>query len=271
MFTIDSSRPVLLVDFSYFICYRYYALMAWYKLSETPLETTDMLKRFVRLSESHLKKWCKKHVTDADTQILLIRDCPRNQVWRRNLDSSYKGNRDERDDHIPTEIFQSVENILLPLLRSKHNYQDVQIEQTEADDIIAWIHRHMNPTTPITVMTNDTDFLQLADDRTQLINMKAECLLRRSLGFGSTTDLLYKILIGDPSDNISRILSNKEANQLALEGADLPRTQFIEILKDKGIHDRFVSNEQLIDMRLIPPYVQDAITRTIRIKSENTD
>jgi 5'-3' exonuclease len=59
------------------------------------------------------------------------------------------------------------------------------------------------------VITSDNDYLQLLDDNTEIFDLKYKDLRTKSLG-DSGKDILIKVLGGDPSDNIPKILSKKK-------------------------------------------------------------
>jgi 5'-3' exonuclease len=254
---IDPESPVLLIDLSYVVFHRYYALLCWYKKSETTMDMEDMVARFSRLFKTNFLKLCtqcKIHPKHA----VFVGDCPRAHIWRMRLLETYKSNRDNRP-RIPTEIFECVYSTILSSLQRDHGARYVMIEEAEADDIIGWIHRQL-PNTSKTIITNDNDYLQLADDKTLLLNLQRKNIAERGTG-DAREDLTRKILAGDPSDNIAGVVSVKRAATLAA----MPYEEMLHILEQEAKLEVYRANERLIDMRMIPSDVEAAIGVKVKI------
>jgi 5'-3' exonuclease len=133
------------------------------------------------------------------------------------------------------------------------------IEEAEADDIIGWIHRQL-PNTSKTIITNDNDYLQLADDKTLLLNLQRKNIAERGTG-DAREDLTRKILAGDPSDNIAGVVSVKRAATLAAMSYE----EMLHTLEQEGKLEDYRANERLIDMRMIPSDVEAAIGVKVKI------
>ena len=254
----EDAGPVMLMDLSYYIFYRYYALLAWYRKSDTALDDDEgFLRRFERLFVSSLMKLCKG-LGIPPGRMYMVGDCPRWRIWRMDLLTTYKSNRENRQKVKPG-VFELVYTKILPGLREKHGTQFLCVDGAEADDVIGWIHRH-SPNVDKTIITNDHDYLQLKDDRTRILNMHMVDICRKGTGC-PRKDLQMKILTGDVSDNIAAVMSKKRASVYVA----MPFEEMIKQLREDGYMDRYRENERLVDMRLIPENIHEAIRVRVSI------
>ena len=99
------SQSFLLIDGSYFIFYRYYALINWFKLARKeqilnkenpPIENMEFLEKFKKTFNDKMIE-IKKKLKIENPIIIVGRDCPRATIWRMKYLSSYKGNREYSD------------------------------------------------------------------------------------------------------------------------------------------------------------------------------
>lgn len=141
------------------------------------------------------------------SQFIFAMDCPRKNIWRQKLFNKYKANRDETYKKTKWKgggIFRHTIRELLPKFVKENNITMLSEKCLESDDIIALTHRFIRkeyPNKQIIIITNDYDLLQLLDGKTSMINLKGVDLQTKTLG-DQRTDLLMKVLCGDPSDNI---------------------------------------------------------------------
>jgi len=122
-----------------------------------------------------------------------------------NVDSNYKGNRPTDPDvsfhRQKSEIFEIVKTIL-GVKYAKH-------PERECDDVIGHIATKVHPDDDILIVSSDTDFIQLLNDRDprariQLYNpIKKEKVLPYDSTLGDYVS--YKSLVGDPTDNVPGI------------------------------------------------------------------
>ena len=95
------AQNFLLIDGSYFVFFRYYALLNWFKLSKKdqiidkdnpPWENKEFVEKFKKTFVSKVAEIKQK--LKIDNPITLIgKDCPRENIWRMKYLSSYKANR----------------------------------------------------------------------------------------------------------------------------------------------------------------------------------
>lgn len=237
----------ILIDASYFIFYRYFALKTWWNFakqegeSDIPTENERFNEKF--RSTFNLREIKKRF---GDGKVVIGKDCPKNEIWRNEYISNYKAGRPKNDDI--KDIFKMVfdENLFdcHVVLSAPH---------LEADDCIAIATRHIRNTLPdedIVIVTSDMDYLQLADEKTTIVNLKFQKLTESKQSFNDPQkDLFCKIVAGDKSDNIPSVFprcglktaakyyDNQEAFQKKLVG------------ESKTLFER---NKRIIDFNEIP-------------------
>ena len=88
----------ILIDGSYYIFYRYYALMMWWKNAhkdepiDEPIEKKEFVEKYLHTFSTKINDLIKK-LKIIDPSILYFKDCPREQIWRNKYISKYKGTR----------------------------------------------------------------------------------------------------------------------------------------------------------------------------------
>ena len=90
------------IDASYFIFYRFYALVQWWKVAKkeeplgVPIETPEFVEKFRSTFIEKVKeipKKCGVNPKKVKVNMYAARDCPRADIWRNELFPDYKGNR----------------------------------------------------------------------------------------------------------------------------------------------------------------------------------
>lgn len=263
---IDIESPILVIDTSYFIFYRYYATVTWYNLKnetkikdvETALQTPEFMEKYDSLFDSTIVKLKKKYKAN----IIMAKDAPRHNIWRFDHYENYKKDRDATQQDNIGLIFEHTFKNIIPNILSKYNINILGHPRLEADDIAYIIHktiRDKTKTTQIIFITNDNDYIQLHDDNTLIVNMQDIDLIHRIIkkGYSPETYLQQKIIMGDKSDCIYQIqekIGPKRAEKLAKDKGAL-NTLLSNCSKTKENYER---NALLIDMSKIPEeYIQD--------------
>ena len=214
---VNLSKPLLFIDNSYLIFYKFYATIQWFKASKQKtdipsdynwIDDTIFMNKFKKLFLPAVDKIVKKQKLDIPyCNYIFAKDCSRKDIWRTKSYQEYKIQREEvykSNDWKGGPIFSYVNKTLLPELQSKHKFHIVKHPHLEADDIVACFTRHIQKTLPeqkIYIITSDHDYLQLINDNTTIINLKNKILNEKSCG-NPKHDLLIKIICGDGSDNI---------------------------------------------------------------------
>ena len=124
----------------------------------------------------------------------------------------------------------------------------------EADDCLALTAKHLykqNDENVITIITSDHDYIQLSNDRINLINLKYKSLLEsKSYSGDPKRDLFYKIVLGDKSDNILPVFT--KCGKKTVEKCYDNEEFFLSKLKQEDKEDIFEINKKLICFDLIP-------------------
>lgn len=216
------------------------------------------------------------------SNIIFAIDCPRSEIWRRSIFPEYKLTRDTADRskdkfNIGT-VFAFAYNHIIPKYCSETGAKIISSTGAESDDIIAVLSKWLiakDSNNYVIILSNDRDMLQLHNDRISIIandntfrDPKQD--LMHLTGLETLDDeitaedfLLFKIIVGDKSDNIPSIkrrLGPKKALALIL---DKSREKLKDLLQDSVIKNSFKRNKKLISMNLIPKEVTNLILENI--------
>ena len=249
----------ILIDASYFIFYRVYALHIWWKNARpheelvNPYTNDEFVEKFRTTFTSKISE-IKKKLKLKNTKIIVGKDCPQQQIWRMALHPSYKGGRNEEKNKQANiaSFFQLVNNE--QLFEKSGVDLIVQLDKLEADDCLALTAKYLYNEyleSQIYIITSDHDYIQLSNDRIHLYNLKYKSLLDSKTYSGDPKrELFYKIVLGDKSDNIPSIF-NKCGKKTVEKCFD-----DINFFKEKLIKENklleYERNNQLINFECIP-------------------
>jgi len=252
----------ILIDTSYWIFYRYYAIIQWWKHAkpEEKLETDtdlsineefkDKFKKTFIESIKLLKKK-QKFAKNEEFKIIAACDCSRKDIWRNALYENYK---ETRGNFVGSEFFNIVYENDNELLKKAGVNHILKHAKMEGDDIIAVTKkmiREKYENANIYIIANDYDYLQLLDDNTKIINFKNKNLLDNKKIFKeSDKNLFYKIVLGDKSDNIKPIFKKCGKKKVGKYYED--RELFEKALKKENVMELFELNKKLISFTEIP-------------------
>ena len=250
----------LLVDISYVIFYRYFALLQWWKLAkkdtplpEDPYTCSEFVEKFEKMMLESLitiKKKLKIHKEPC--KVFAARDCPRTEIWRNKYYSSYKEERYKDDSFMGGSFFKHVYyNDLL----KKAGFENIlKFPNLEGDDIAAILKfkiREKYPNEKIYIITNDHDYLQLMDANTEIINLKYKNLRDNKKVFPEADkNLFYKIVLGDKSDCISPVF--KKCGLKTVEKYYENEELFKEALNKENVLEKYNLNKKLVSFSEIP-------------------
>jgi 5'-3' exonuclease len=250
---LNNSKPIILIDQSYYVFNRYYATNSWFNRRNIEIidfenieNNTEFIMAFFRHFESDINKIIKKYKT-IKTNIIFCCDCSRSDIWRNKIYEDYKSNR------IKKQNFNSIMFNLFKNYISNNNYNYCECDNLEADDITYIIQNRIkkefnNPS--IIIITNDNDYLQMYDKNTIIINMQFKDISLR-IKNDPKVELEFKIIYGDKSDNIPKIqigLNKENAFKLALMD-NIDRNKY---LLDNNIIENYKLNKKLVDFTEIP-------------------
>jgi 5'-3' exonuclease len=254
MFEIKITKePIILFDCSYYIFYRYFATKRWISFQKNN-ENIDFLLSFERHLENDLIKLCKKFKT-IKSNIYFGVDCYRNTIWRNEYLKSYKQQRIDNPE-FNREIF----NYFKTIIKDKYNLKLINCDNLEADDVIAIIHKEITNKINTIIITNDSDYVQLKNDRTTIINMQLKDI---TLKHNLKNYTIYKALIGDKSDNIKRV--GKINKVIAEKIIQKPINEIYEWLESNKLLNEYNNNIRLIDFNYIPTELINNLLSKINI------
>ena len=278
-----SESPTILIDGSYFIFYRFYALVTWWKNAKPeqdikePAENEEFCKKFIELFPKKLKE-IKKRLKMPNAEIIVAKDCSRKKIWRNyyfqllNLEdkaliekclsqeynefkkfmdsndktkSEYKSGRNIKYDC--SKFFElSYKNELF----LKEANKIIEYNELEADDCIA-LYRKFYPNKNIIIIANDHDYLQLLDDSCKLFNLKFKEITTED----KKISLELKCILGDKSDNIKGLFKRcgKKTALKLIEDQEL----FKKRCKNENKEVDYLLNKRLIDFNQIPTSLKE--------------
>ena len=269
----------ILIDTSYLIFYRYFALVRWWKFAMpdtelgNPAENPIFCEKFERAMldcVANIKRDLKKHgliprdkkskkqnIKSEDTvmeecTIIACRDCPRLQIWRNDLYGDYKSTRDKDDGFMGGPFFKKV--YTEDLLEKAGCHHILHRDCLEADDIVAITANYLKRTEPnrkIIIIANDADYLQLWSENCEIVNLKMDILNNGKNSYQCPQkNLFMKIILGDKSDNIFPVFSrcSKKICEELYENPDL----LADKLHREDAYERLLINKIIIDFTEIP-------------------
>ena len=290
--SVQTPTPTFIfIDGSYFIFYRFYSVMNWWKLANpgptvygelsnpppTPTEfeiTDDFIEKYtktfiekvqeipskIHLLESNIDVKSKKKMqmqTEPLPIIYIGRDCKRENIWRNKHIDAYKSTRNNKNADSVGKFFTITYNEELFL---KGGAQKIlEYPQLEADDCIALSVKHLlnkHENCKIYIITSDKDYLQLVEPRVKIYNMTYKNIAEEKSSFGDPKkDLFCKIVMGDSSDNISSVFK-KCGPKTALKCYNEPE-YFNNKLKKENAYEKYELNRLLVDFNSIPLNLQE--------------
>ncbi|AII17154.1 putative ribonuclease H [Aureococcus anophagefferens virus] len=248
---------ILFIDTGYFCFYRYHACKRWFSFQDerdqvNSWQNEEIFRNcLMKQVEKNLKKYSKNK-----SKVYIALEAMDGDNWRKNICSDYKANRTKNEDIF--EFMKYVYDYFRKISVDNDLYEILQIPCHEADDCIALKCRELlnaNSNEEITILTSDTDFLQLVenDNNVKLMNATEKFIDKPIVG---QLYLKHKIIEGDKSDNIKPIFSGK--------GKTKNIQAVIEKIKDITLNDvneshfntiedfnKFQINRKLIDFAMI--------------------
>ena len=217
---MSTNNNYVLIDGSYYMFYRYYALNVWWKLAKEKEEKEKEEKEKEEEEKEKAINECPEFVEkfnttfvskiqDIDKNLKLTKsikyvgkDCRRKDIWRTALFPEYKANRGESNS-LPMFVYELADNLFLKAgIKQLLSYPTL-----EADDCIALFAKHLYQSEPdahIWIIASDMDYLQITNDRIHLYDLKFKNICEKSSG-DPLQDLFCKIVAGDKSDNIPSV------------------------------------------------------------------
>jgi 5'-3' exonuclease len=261
----------ILIDGSYFVFYRVFALQIWWKNAKphddltNPYENEEFLEKFESTFKSKIIE-IKKKLKMQNALIIVGKDCPQEKIWRKSLYPQYKHGRNVEKNNAANigKFFQhTYEQKLFERSGASHI---LEMDNMEADDCLALTAKYLqekNKNNKITIITSDHDYIQLANENIQLINLKFKSLLESKAYSGEPEkDLFFKIIMGDKSDNILPVF--KKCGKVTAEKYYNDNVLFMDKLAKENAHDKYKLNKTLVDFNEIPNNLKDLFYNYIK-------
>lgn len=247
-------KNFILIDGSYFIFFRYHALVQWWKVSKQ--EPTENFQECLEFIEKFKKTFVEK-VYEIETRLkikdpiyIVGKDCPREMIWRNKSFDSYKSSR--ATTPFIKEFFKMVYN---EGLFASDKCTIVSYPSLEADDCIALTVKKIKELysdAMIYIITSDMDYLQLISENIKIYNLKFTQLTDSKNSTGDPSkDLFCKIVMGDKSDNIKGIFL-KCGIKTAIKCFEDPVYFEKKLNENPGSREKYENNKKLIDFNFIP-------------------
>ena len=252
------TKHYLLIDGSYYVFYRFYAISRWMSVAKKeeditkPIENKIFVEKFEKTFVSKIKDFIKHFKLPEDTVKIVAKDCHRTNIWRMNIYSEYKANRTTDDEFEGGPFFKMAYD---KLYKESGIDKIVSHPKLEADDCISILTKKLinhDENNIITILTSDTDYIQIKKhdpERINIYNLKYK-EVKDKLEKWDENDpekcLFYKLLKGDTSDNIPHVikpLTKKKFYNLW----DMRGKKLIEEFKKKKCFIEYSRNMNLID------------------------
>lgn len=204
------------------------------------------------------------------------------KYWRRDLFPYYKAGRKKDREASPFDwnmIFETL-NKVRDEIRENFPYRVIQVEKTEADDIIGTLCHEYGvelknaDTEKILILSSDKDFQQLQ----KFVNVEQFSPMAKKFIRNTEPDKFLKehIIKGDRSDGIPNFLSGDDC--FVTESRQKPVTekklntwmdQEPEDFCDENMLRNYRRNEMLIDLSKIPEEYKQKILDTYKNAKQN--
>ena len=257
----NDTKNYILIDGSYFIFYRYYALIQWWNVSkqEPVLDNPCDNERFIELYKTTFIK--KIHEISKKLKIsnpiyIVGKDCPREKIWRHSFIEHYKETR--KSDNYAGFFFKlTYEENLFEKAGVNHV---VSYPELEADDCIALTCKYISnvynqDSYNIYIIANDMDYIQLLSHNIYIYNLKYKLITNINTQDEANKYLFCKILMGDKSDNIPSIFP-KCGIKTAIKCYE-DKKYFENKLENIDTRQLYERNRKIIDFNHIPQYLVD--------------
>ena len=163
----------------------------------------------------------------------------------RKEDSTYKANRPSKEN---TTLYEQCD--IIEELVSHLGIRNIHPNIMEADDIMAWIAHAQSNDERVVIATFDKDMLQLVNYNIEYFNLRSKELVtidnfEEINGVKRTRFLLYKMILGDRSDNILGLKGYGKVKAKRLAESETP---FDGLTQDQL--RTLINNKKLMDLRV---------------------
>ena len=185
------------------------------------------------------------------------------EYWRKNSFPQYKANRKKqrKSSSVDWSEFYGIMNVIQDEVIKTFPYKNLQINDAEADDIIAIISKHNHNNEKILIVSSDKDFQQL--QRYENVYQYSPIIKDFLICEDPENFLLEHIIKGDSSDGIPNILSDDdvfvEENKRQKPCGKKKINTIKGELSEWTNSNNWNRNQRMIDMNMIPEEVENSI------------
>lgn len=193
--------------------------------------------------------------------------CDNRKYWRRDFFPNYKASRKknrETSEHDWNTIFECL-NKIRDELKEFSPYTVLDVEGSEADDIIAVLSKQYCVSQPVMILSSDKDFIQLQ----KYANISQYSpILKKTISCSNPQSFLKEMIIkGDTSDGVPNILSSddvficedKRQSSITKKKLEVWIEQSPKDFCNEEMYKNYSRNEMLIDLEMIPNFIQEKI------------
>jgi hypothetical protein len=231
--------------------------------SKTAVDETLVRHMILNTIRTYVKKFKETHGPE------IIIACDSKNYWRREIFPHYKAGRKkarESSGHDWGSIFDCL-NKIRDELKNHSPYKVIEIETSEADDIVAALVQKYSATQKIMILSSDKDFAQL--QRYPNVEQYSPILKKFIKEPLPLAQLKQLIIRGDKGDGIPNILSADDCFVTATRQKPITEAKIIgwmnqepkEFCNDLMLRN-FSRNETLIDLTKIPENLKETILHT---------
>ena len=271
--TTTQSPTFIFIDGSYYCFYRYYSLMNWWKISNPdepltePILNEIFLEKFKKVFVNTIQQMPKKLKIDKNVKPIIIvgKDCKRENIWRNEHFSKYKGNRVQEQGFGGGPFFKMAYEEELFLKGGAKAV--LKHPKLEADDCIAISTKYLTekyPNCTIYIITSDHDYLQLNAENVHIYSLAYKKLTDSKTALGNASDDLFmKIIMGDTSDNIPSVFP-KCGQKTALNCLKNKEFFLKKMNNNEEYYKQYELNQKLIDFNSIPSVLREEFMDSLK-------
>lgn len=259
-------ESLVFIDASYFCFYRFTATKAWYTKftkkgtdQDCNLQNVEFKKAYIDQFIATIDKIKSKFKTNL---IYWFADAPQDTLWRLEHSPNYKQHRPKCDISICESFAYAFQHII-------PSDKIIKVDTAEADDClgISVIYElNKNPSKIISVISGDTDYLQLQSGNVNVYGIKSNLKMldikvkigKEYVLMDNLTYLKTKILMGDKTDGISPIFKGCSP-AVAYKYATNDDLFKNDIENNDVYWKAYLHNQQMIDFKYVPSEIQQEI------------
>lgn len=263
-----AGNKMIIIDGHYFLWRAFSVPFQFHSTKGTPLHTIATYLSLIRRSLRTIEN------LSANDSFLVVFDSEGDNA-NSALSPDYKTNRKtfSEDEDCPYKHIPNIKKVLTNL-----NIAHIAVPGIEADDIIAVIakkFKYKNNENSIYIVSSDTDFYQLLDDKTFMVKLKPgkeheivnTDYVKNRCGISPAEYVYFKSLIGDTADNIKGIrgVGPKTAKKIVKNEIEFDTEQY---------HGLLTLNRKLITLNDNVEFdinLNDLIFRSKILETKNTD